>query len=531
LDTVAPFPAASKRLDLPAPSAAPTDKSAGDSRAFERMLQKLGYAKNDQTDAKASGTNATRAQNAASKNAPRSAQTANDKQPAKSATNSGDSDDGAAAKAAKASAAGSNTSAATDAATNAQQTPDTAPATTTAATDETDSQAPVLAVLTLQAEAPLPVAAPAIPAAPAAATPVLAPTEDSAKPAAAAVEQMQAMQAIPAAPVAAQSAAAPADATAPVSVTADNPEPAAVPAQTPDATQTASAQAAPTTATAVAAAQAVSLVMPTAEPAAAHDTAQTAQPVPGAKASNPQLQPLAQPVAEPTKHAAVKQETAKEPDATQAEPEPAKSFAEHVAAAHDAHEQAPQLEAAAKPATAEAATPQIETVRGTPGQSHGVDAARAAQSDATLVLAPKNPALAASAVAQVGFHLARAGADGQQAITIQLRPEELGSIEVKLDIGRDGVVHAQVVADRSDTLDLLRSDPRGLQRALENAGLTTDGGSLSFDLRQGGHGPQHGATTAQANFDGGSDDAGTDFDIDVVERPRVVADGRVDVTV
>jgi flagellar hook-length control protein FliK len=147
-----------------------------------------------------------------------------------------------------------------------------------------------------------------------------------------------------------------------------------------------------------------------------------------------------------------------------------------------------------------------------------------------LTAVPHSPALAASTVAQVGFHLQRVtGAEGNQAMTIQLTPEDLGSIEVKLDIGKDGVVHTQVIADRSDTLDMLKSDQRSLERALENAGLNTTGGSLSFDLR-GGNDTQYG--NGNGRFaENGSVDTAEDLNIAIVAQPAAAADGRVDVTV
>jgi hypothetical protein len=46
-------------------------------------------------------------------------------------------------------------------------------------------------------------------------------------------------------------------------------------------------------------------------------------------------------------------------------------------------------------------------------------------------------------------------------------------------------VVATVTADQRHTLELLRSDARSLERALQEAGLQTDSGSLNFNLRNG----------------------------------------------
>jgi chemotaxis protein MotD len=54
---------------------------------------------------------------------------------------------------------------------------------------------------------------------------------------------------------------------------------------------------------------------------------------------------------------------------------------------------------------------------------------------------------------------------------------------VRLDVDRDGNVITHMVADRTDTLDLLRKDTSGLERALQDAGLKTSDNSLQFSLR------------------------------------------------
>ena len=84
---------------------------------------------------------------------------------------------------------------------------------------------------------------------------------------------------------------------------------------------------------------------------------------------------------------------------------------------------------------------------------------------------------------QVFVQLTRAVQNGENKITIQLRPEELGRVEVKLDIAGDGRVKAMVMADKPETLDLLQRDLRTLERALQESGLKTDNNSLSFNLQ------------------------------------------------
>jgi chemotaxis protein MotD len=72
---------------------------------------------------------------------------------------------------------------------------------------------------------------------------------------------------------------------------------------------------------------------------------------------------------------------------------------------------------------------------------------------------------------------------GKNRFEIRLDPPELGRIEVRLDVDRDGNVTSRLTADRADTLDLLRRDAAGLERALQDAGLKTAENGLQFTLR------------------------------------------------
>lgn len=87
-------------------------------------------------------------------------------------------------------------------------------------------------------------------------------------------------------------------------------------------------------------------------------------------------------------------------------------------------------------------------------------------------------------VDQVSVHITKAIKDGVDKINIQLRPASLGRIDVQLEVGQDGRISAVVTADNRQTLDLLQRDARGLERALQDAGLQADSGSMSFNLRE-----------------------------------------------
>lgn len=107
----------------------------------------------------------------------------------------------------------------------------------------------------------------------------------------------------------------------------------------------------------------------------------------------------------------------------------------------------------------------------------------------------------APAADQVSVSLKKAVENGDSKLRIQLRPHELGRVEVKLDIAGDGRAKAMVLAERPETLELLQRDSRILERALQDAGLKTDHNSLSFDLQRSG-GEEH---TRQAQSSGAED--------------------------
>jgi flagellar hook-length control protein FliK len=93
------------------------------------------------------------------------------------------------------------------------------------------------------------------------------------------------------------------------------------------------------------------------------------------------------------------------------------------------------------------------------------------------------PTNMAPATNQVSIQLSKAVQNGDNKIKIQLRPQELGRVEVKLEIANDGRAKALIIAERPETLDILQRDARVLDRALQDAGLKTDQNSLSFDLQ------------------------------------------------
>ena len=86
---------------------------------------------------------------------------------------------------------------------------------------------------------------------------------------------------------------------------------------------------------------------------------------------------------------------------------------------------------------------------------------------------------------QLNMSVSKAVKAGEQEFTMRLDPAELGRVQVKLRFMDGGRVHAQVVAERPETLDLLQRDARGLERAIEASGAKAQGATIEFSLDQG----------------------------------------------
>ena len=148
------------------------------------------------------------------------------------------------------------------------------------------------------------------------------------------------------------------------------------------------------------------------------------------------------------------------------------------------------------------------------------------------------PGMAAGATDQVAIQLQHSAKDGNGSITMQLRPEELGRIDIKLDIDQQGLVSATITADRPQTLELLQRDQRSLEKALQDAGLQTDSGSLNFNLRgEGGQGSNQSDTQGDGNRSArnghhtAQGESAAPADQKVVIRRYQVAPGRIDVRI
>ena len=186
--------------------------------------------------------------------------------------------------------------------------------------------------------------------------------------------------------------------------------------------------------------------------------------------------------------------------ATDAKPDPADKAAAKDAQPHrertDAATAKSDIASLVAPDGSAAATQAASAASGT-STAHGATAstANAAPQGASNALQAATVPMAGLAVEIAG----RAHA-GKNNFEIRLDPPELGRIEVKLSVDRQGQVTSHLIADRQDTLDLLRRDASGLERALQDAGLKIGGDGLQFSLRdQSFNGRQNGDDRSNAS--------------------------------
>jgi hypothetical protein len=155
----------------------------------------------------------------------------------------------------------------------------------------------------------------------------------------------------------------------------------------------------------------------------------------------------------------------------------------------------------------------------------------------TQQAAPANPtdrpaATAQLVIDQIKVNITKAAKAGLDRVTIQLKPVELGRIEIKLEMSEDHKVRVTVTADSRNTLSLLQTDARALERTLNDAGLRTDANNLHFNLRsdtdaQSTDG-QNGRGTGKQGADGHAETAGDTDDINYDYAAAANARGGVD---
>src|SRR5581483_3676207 len=148
---------------------------------------------------------------------------------------------------------------------------------------------------------------------------------------------------------------------------------------------------------------------------------------------------------------------------------------------------APHAEAFAAAGTSDSSagqtTPASTKVDASGLPSFGVAVAAASAPSATTTASAAANTSNTVPVAGLAVAIASRAQSGSSQFDIRLDPPELGRIEVRLGVDRDGRVTSHITVDRADTLQLLQNQQPQLQQALDQAGLKTTDNGLQFTLR------------------------------------------------
>jgi flagellar hook-length control protein FliK len=175
---------------------------------------------------------------------------------------------------------------------------------------------------------------------------------------------------------------------------------------------------------------------------------------------------------------------------------------------------AAKADAAANAASASAAVPsphdrQPVATAHTPTDSSdiGTQAAGSVQQQlppTPATAAPVGPLTVAAATSApvplsgLALEIAATARSGKSRFEIRLDPADLGRIDVRIDVDRNGQVTSHLTVEKPETLSMLRQDAPQLQRALDDAGFKTGDGGLQFSLRdQSSSGQNNGNQTGR----------------------------------
>ncbi len=87
-----------------------------------------------------------------------------------------------------------------------------------------------------------------------------------------------------------------------------------------------------------------------------------------------------------------------------------------------------------------------------------------------------------NALNQIKEQLKQSLQKGETHLKIQLKPHEMGKVDIKLDISRDGLVTAAFKAENRETLETLTRHAVDFQNIFSDAGLQADSQGMNFSM-------------------------------------------------
>jgi len=153
----------------------------------------------------------------------------------------------------------------------------------------------------------------------------------------------------------------------------------------------------------------------------------------------------------------------------------------------------------------------------TSAMSLGTVAQAANITTAPVVAGQPNPA-----TQMIAGIMTRSAQDGSNdTVSIRLDPPELGTVNVRLEFGKDKTVKAHLMVEKPETYMMLQRDGLSLERALQNAGLDANSASISFELASQNGGTfshdNNGSGGGERNLGGSSRSEGIDDDANTIK--------------
>ncbi|WP_420414110.1 flagellar hook-length control protein FliK [Roseibium sp.] len=159
----------------------------------------------------------------------------------------------------------------------------------------------------------------------------------------------------------------------------------------------------------------------------------------------------------------------------------------------------------------------------------------------TEALQTPTQAQSSQVATQVAVEMARNLKNAQTRFQMRFDPPELGRVDVNMKVAADGSVQAHLIVERPETLDMFLRDQRGLERALEAAGLNTNSNDLQFSLKQeagqqfasGEDHQQNQSGQSSSGKDGAADDgaAGEIIDRELLQMTLAEQRGGLDIRI
>ena len=122
-----------------------------------------------------------------------------------------------------------------------------------------------------------------------------------------------------------------------------------------------------------------------------------------------------------------------------------------------------------------------------------------AQATPTAAMTATQQTSAPVPVSGLAVEIAASVQSGKTHFEVRLDPADLGRIDVRIDVDRNGQVTSHLTVEKPETLSMLKQDAPQLQQALNDAGLKTGSGGLQFSLRdQSSSGQNNGNNNQQS---------------------------------